>query len=128
MNKLLLSSFLAASLIAPAFAGEGAGDPFPLSAPGQIETAAPQGFDVGQAQLPNLPQAYSFAFNGMPTTEPTSREAEVVTANSLPRNALVGTVEYAQQQSVARWFASHPGLRDVAYARTHAQTQTQTGG
>ena len=114
MNKFLFATLISAALAVPAFAGEGAGDPFPFTAPGEITTAAPQGFDVGQARLPELPQSYSFAFNGMPTTEPTSREGEVATANSLPRNALVGTVEFAQQRSVARWFAAHPGLRDVA--------------
>ena len=116
MTKTLFAAVLAAMLATPALAGEGAGDPFPLTVPGEITTAAPQGFDVGQARLPELPQSYSFTFNGTPTTVPSSREAEVVTANSLPRNALVGTVDYARQQSVARWFASHPGLRNVAVA------------
>ena len=123
MNKLLLSTLLAVALAGPALAGEGGRDPFPFAAPGDITTAAPQGFDVGQAHIPDLPQSYSFAFNGMPTTEPNSREAEVVTLNSLPRNALVGTVEFAQQRSVARWFASHPGLTNVAGA-----ARNRTGG
>ena len=123
MNKLLYSTLLAATLVMPALAGEGGRDPFPLTLPGEIVTAAPQGLDVGQAQMPELPQSYSLAFNGLPTTEPTSREGEVVTLNSLPRNALVGTVAYAQQRSVARWFAAHPGLTNVA-----ATGRNRTGG
>ena len=114
MNKIMTALLLSALIAGPALAGEGAGDPFPFTAGGDITTAAPQGFDVGQAQLPVLPQAYSFAVNGMPTTQPNGSEGEVVTANSLPRNALVGTVEYAQERSIARWFASRPGLHTVA--------------
>ncbi len=118
MNKFLIASLLSAALAVPALAGEGGRDPFAISAPGEITTAAPQGFDVGQARLPELPQAYSFAFNGVPTNQPNGREAEVMTAGSLPRNAMVGTIEYAQERSVARWFASRPGLQNVAVRGT----------
>ena len=118
MNKIVAATLLSALLAVPALAGEGGRDPFPFTAGGEITTAAPQGFDVGRAALPNLPQAYSFAFNGVPTNAPNGQETEVATANSLPRNAMVGTIEYAQERAVARWFASRPGLRNVAVAPT----------
>ena len=116
MYRLLTAALLSALLAGPVLAGEGAGNPFPFSVPGVRAPAVSQDFDVGQAHLPELPDSYDFAFNGVPTTQPESREGVVQTAGSLPRNALVGTVEYAQARNVARWFASNPGLRTVADA------------
>lgn len=113
MSKLLSAIIVSTLLASPALAGEGGGDPFPFSAPPEVTAGNPGGFDVGQARMPTFSPAFSFAFNGAPTTQP-SREGEVQTAGSLPRNALVGTAEYAQEQATARWFASRSRLRNVA--------------
>ena len=118
---LFCATVLSAAAAMPALAGEGAGDPFPLVLPGQIVTAAAQAFDVGQSALPALPQAYSFAYNGEPTNTPSNSEAEVLTANSLPRDALAGTVQYTQEQSITRWFAARRLPQNVFSARSFRQ-------
>ena len=97
-----------------AFAGEGAGDPFPFRAAG-VTTVT-----TGRAALPGgLDDPYPFRANSSPSISaqmlPTNgSEGGLETLNSLPKGAEIGTVAYAHQQSVRNYFQ--------AQAAAHAAT------
>ena len=94
-TKLIIAATVAAfSLATSAFAGEGAGDPFPYR-------AAPLVTNFDNATLPE---------NG--------QNGPVQSANSLPRGAMEGTVAYTQAQSVNHWYAQQA---DHRFAQQAAQ-------
>lgn len=115
-GKLLLASVLAAGVGGTAFAGEGGRDPFPFGVPGAVVRNAPLVADTGSSAYPEMPSAFAFAPTGGPVIEASGQESVVQTAQSLPQGALDGTVAYAQQQSVARYFAQQAARH---YATVH---------
>ncbi len=146
MKTIFLAAAVAASLgIAPAFAGEGNGDPFPFSAQGF--TAAPQRLaDTGSQAYPSVAgrpgtglqnpaggsqqfadtgsQAYPNV-SGRPGSDLPSLAGDVLptngsqgavqTANSLPTRFEEGTVAYAQATRVHNWLVAH-AERSAAFA------------
>ncbi len=105
--------FAAAAVLAlsagTAFAGEGAGDPFPFRAPG-VTTVT-----TGRAQLPGgLDDPFPFRADGTVMTQAvTSRtfptngaEGGIDSVNSLPAGSENGTAAYAQSQRVQQYLAS----------------------
>lgn len=111
--------------LAPAFAGEGNGDPFRNNA-GTLGTrsalARPVFADTGSAAYPSfagrpgsdLPQ---LAGDVLPAN---GSEGAIQTANSLPAGAEQGTVAYAQANKVYDWVLAHSKTQEpaVALART----------
>jgi hypothetical protein len=100
--------------IGTAFAGEGAGDPFPFRAPGVVTNT------TGRAVLPGAnTDPYPFRANGTTITTTMSEqitptngaEGTVQTANSLPLNFANGTVAYTQEASVERYRAAQLASR-----------------
>ena len=116
MTKFLFATMLALGMSSVAFAGEGGHDAFAQSTPGVVIANPPASFDVGSAAYPELPRAYAFAPTGEDVIEAQGREGIVQTANSLPRGALEGTVQYAQQQSINRYFAQQAARSTFAAA------------
>ena len=110
---ILAAAILGLGVAAPAFAGEGQGDPFAYSTTaGTRLIRQAQAPDVGSAQYPNIvgrPGSNLPRLAGaiLPTD---GNEGVVQTANSLPRGAEEGTVTYAQAQSVNRWMMAHAQL------------------
>ena len=96
MKTTLLAAALLA-LAAPAFAGEGNGNPFPYAAPGVTVAARTQVVLVGSEAYPNtagrpgsnLAQLSDELLPGLES------EALVQTANSLPRGSEVGSAAFA---------------------------------
>jgi hypothetical protein len=115
-SKIMIAATVAAlSLTTAAFAGEGKGDPFPFHA----QFAAPARTsaypaDTGSNAYPAPNQALSFPQTGEALLPSYGSEGAVQTANSLPANFEVGTVAYAQAQSVKRWFAQQDTNRRFA--------------
>ena len=109
MKTTLLAAAIALSFAAaPAFAGEGNGNPFPYNAGALVSvTTNARVADVG-SEAPINPvgrpgtQLATLSNELLPST---GREAVVQTANSAPVGFQVGTVAYAQAQSVNRYFA-----------------------
>ena len=102
-----------------AFAGEGAGDPFPFRAPGVVT------FTKGMAVLPGVAtDPFPFRANGTVTTTAMSEQTlpmngsqdTVQTANSLPFGFENGTVAFARKESVEQYRAAQLA-RQVAAAR-----------
>ena len=137
MKTIFLAAAVAASLgIAPAFAGEGNGNPFPFSAQGL--NAAPQRFaDTGSQAYPNVAgrpgadlrtpdgglqqfadtgsQAYPDVSGRVGSDLPrlagdvlptNGSQGAVQTANSLPTRFEEGTVAYAQATRVRNWMVA----------------------
>lgn len=146
MKKFFLAAAVAASLgIAPAFAGEGNGDPFPFNA--QSLTAAPQRLaDTGSQAYPNVAgrpgaslesavgglqqfadtgsQAYPNVSGRVGSDLPSlagdvlptnGSQGAVQTANSLPTRFEEGMVAYAQATRVHNWMVAH-AQRSAAFA------------
>lgn len=123
--KIITAVALLGLSLAPAFAGEGNGEPFRNNA-GTLGThaalAEPAFADTGSAAFPsfagrpgsNLTQ---FAGDILPAN---GSEAAVQTANSLPAGAEQGTVAYAQANQVRDWVLAHSGTHApvMAFART----------
>ena len=117
MKTTLLAAALLA-LAAPAFAGEGNGDPFPFAAPGVTVAAGTQVADVGSEALPSFAGKPGSHLNVLAdgSLPGTGSEALVQTANSLPRGFEVGTAASAYAQSVNRYFAAKADQNRVAVA------------
>ena len=119
-TTLLAAAAVFGLLLAPAFAGEGNGDPFPGNYGTMTTTQSlPQVADTGSQAYPDL--------TGRPGSDLPSLQAEVLpsngngegavqTANSLPRGAEEGTVAYAQARSVHVWMLAHSGRGVPAFA------------
>ena len=115
-TKILITATVAAlSLASTAFAGEGAGDPFPYRAP-TTPTSVMMSADTGSAQYPAFNPALSTPPLGEPTLPENGQNGIVETANSLPKGAMDGTVQDRYAQSVNRWFASQATHR---FAQSH---------
>ena len=111
-TKIIIATTIAAlSLATTAFAGEGAGDPFPFRAPAASFSASTPARDTGSAQY----QAYNSAqtsttFNNATLPE-NGQNGPVQTANDLPVGFENGTAAYMTAQSVNRWFAQQDDHR-----------------
>ena len=97
MKTTLLAAAAAITLFAaPAFAGEGNGDPFtsrtPAAAPSTVMAARP---DTGSENTPNANIAFAQPANPAWLAS-NAREASVQPAGSLPAGALDGDFAYAQ--------------------------------
>lgn len=121
MKTLFLAAAVAFSFgLAPAFAGEGNGEPFPTVAEGfTARTAsAPQQFaDTGSSAYPDVAgrpgsDLPGLAGDVLPTN---GSEGAVQTANSLPARFEEGTVAYAQANRVHNWMVAH-AQRSAAFA------------
>ncbi len=101
-------------------AGVGNGNPFPFHAAG-ITVVNPQTYaDTGSQAYPNLAGRASevVTAGGSDTVPMTGSQGGVETANSLPRGFEQGTVAYAQQQSVQRYFAAQAAARSSRVVQT----------
>lgn len=126
MRTLFLAATVAFSLgLAPAFAGEGNGEPFPNNA---------ESFNAGTATLSQHADTGSNAYPdvaGRPGSDlpglagdvlPTNgSEGAVQTANSLPSHFEEGTVAYAQATRVHNWMLAH-AQRSAAFASAARRT------
>ncbi len=122
MKIFFLVAIFATSLgLAPAMAGEGNSEPFPLNA-GSFTTytsvTASQVPDTGSAAYPNFagrPGANLPALAGdvLPSN---GSEGAVQTANSLPAHFEEGTVAYAQANRIHSWMLAHALRNAPAYA------------
>ena len=129
MTKTILAAAALFSLgmatLAPAFAAEGNGEPFPganfavtrLAHPAYTNGYAQR--DVGSAQYPSTvgrpgSNLSTLANNEVLPAE--GNEAVVQTANSLPRGFEEGTVAYAQAQSMNNWMVAHNGAASSSFA------------
>lgn len=103
-------------------AGVGNGDPFPFRAPGitTVVVNPPASVDTGSIAYPDLTGRPSqvVAAGGPDGVPMTGSQAGVETANSLPRGFREGTVAYAQEQSVRRYFAAQAAARSSRVVRT----------
>jgi hypothetical protein len=108
-TKIVLAAVTVAfSLTAsPAFAeSEGNGAPFGFRADYQITSGRAFVADTGSAAYPGL-TGNTAQPSSLAQLQPAfGSEAPVQTANSLPRDSGVGTVAYAQAQSLNRHFAA----------------------
>lgn len=122
MKTFILAAIVASSLgLAPAMAGEGNSEPFPLDA-GSFTThsalTAPRFADTGSEAYPSavgrpgsdLPQ---LAGNVLPSN---GSESVVQTANSLPAHFEEGTVAYAQATRIHNWMLAHANRNAATYA------------
>ena len=110
---------------APAFAGEGNGEPFDnnqmvLSTQpvGSAYSYAYGARDVGSNQYPSAAGRAGSNVTALNNDVLPSNGSEgaVQTANSLPRNFETGTVAYAQAQSVHNWMVAHSGAKQPQVA------------
>ena len=127
MKTLFLAAAVAFSLgLAPAFAAEGNGEPFPNTAvtfAPSTATVSQQFADTGSNAYPNtagrpgsnLP---SLAGDVLPAN---GSEGAVQTANSLPAHFEEGTVAYAQATRVHNWMVAH-AQRSAAFASAARRT------
>ncbi len=129
MKSLLLAAATAIAFglgLAPTFAGEGLGEPFPNTAISYTSqsTAAPQSFaDTGSNAYPSVAgrpgsDLPSLAGDVLPTN---GSQGAVQTANSLPAHFEEGTVAYAQATQVRNWMVAH-AHRPAAFASTARRT------
>lgn len=104
---------------APAFAGEGNGDPFPNRQVATTRILRPAfSADVGSNQFPSIagrPGSNLPLLAGAVLPSEGS-EAPVQTANSLPRGFEEGTVAYAQARSINAWQVAHGAASTAAFA------------
>ena len=111
-----------------AFAGEGAGDPFPFRAPG-VTTVT-----TGRAVLPSgLDDPYPFRANSTSDNSTmlapsNGSEGAVQSLNSLPVGAEVGTVGYAHQQNVRNYFQAQAARAAAARMAQQPARATPTNG
>ena len=127
MKTLLLATAVAFSLgLAPAFAGEGNGDPFPNTAvtfAPSTASASHQFADTGSNAYPDVAgrpgsDLPSLAGDVLPTN---GSQGPVQTANSLPTRFEEGTVAYAQATQVHNWMVAH-AQRSAAFASAAHRT------
>ena len=122
MKKVLIIAGVAGLSLAtlPAFAGEGAGDPFPFRAPGVVTVT------TGRADLPGAnTDPYPFHAIGTLITAPMSEqslptngaEGTVQTANSLPLGFEKGTAAYARVASAQKYRAAQLANRVARLAQ-----------
>ena len=126
MRTTLLAAAIALTFAAPAFAGEGNGNPFPNNAGALVTvTTNARVADVG-SEAPINPvgrpgtQLATLSNELLPGT---GREAPVQTANSLPAGFEVGTVAYAQAQSINHYFAEQAQRNAARFAAASARQQ-----
>ena len=122
MKITILAATIALSFAAAAsaFAGEGNGNPFPNNAGplASVTTTNTWVADVG-SEAPINPvgrpgtQLATLSNELLPST---GREAPVQTANSAPVGFEVGTVAYAQAQSINRYFAEQAQRNAARFA------------
>ena len=135
MRTTLFAAAAALSLVAAtathaASGGAGNGDPFPFRAPGMTVVVNPHSYtDTGSIAYPDLTGRPSQVVTaGSPGVVPmTGGQGGVETANSLPRGFQDGTVAYAQQQSVQRYFAAQAAARSSRVVQT-AQAPSKPRG
>ncbi len=120
MKHTLLAAVALLGLgLAPAFAGEGNGNPFPNQVDIGTRLARPAlGLDTGSAQYPDVTgrpgsNLSRLAGDVLPTN---GSEGPVQTANSLPRGFEEGTVQYAQAKSMNDWMVAHNQVEQSIYA------------
>ncbi len=126
MRTLFLAAAVAFSLgLAPAFAGEGNGEPFPNTAESFTArtTTSFQHADTGSNAYPNVAgrpgsDLPALAGDVLPAN---GSEGTVQTANSLPAHFEEGTVAYAQATRVRNWMVAH-AQRSAAFASTARRT------
>lgn len=132
MKHLFLAAAVALSLgIAPALAGEGAGDPFPNNASSftaRSDAATQRYADTGSAAYPNTVGRPGSSLPGLAgdLLPNNGSEAPVQTANSLPAHFEEGTVAYAQATSVRNWMLAHDARKAAAFASS-ARLRTPGG-
>ena len=123
----------AGSAVAAPAAGAGErydDEPFPFRAPGMTAVnPSALAADTGSAAYPDLTDRPSWVvtasgLNGMPIT---GGESTVQTINSLPWEAIDGTVAYAQERSVLRYLAQH-AVAPARIARTAQVPDRKPGG
>ena len=122
-------SLVAATAVHAASGGAGNGDPFPFRAPGTTVVNPPSYADTGSIAYPALSGRPSQVVTvGGPGAVPmTGSQAGVETANSLPRGFQEGTIAYAQEQSVQRYFAAQAAARSSRVVQT-AQAPSKPRG
>jgi hypothetical protein len=123
-TKLIIAATVAAfSLATTAFAGEGAGDPFPFRAPTSPVTVTASR-DVGSNQYPAFNPALSSTSLAQQTLPENGQNGPVETANSLPKGFMDGTVAYMEAQRTDRWFAQQAERR---FAQSQARRLRPNG-
>lgn len=104
-TPFIAAAFLALTMGA-AYAGEGNGEPFPNTASSGSLVANQVLSDTGSETPPHFGRGVIELTEGnvLPTN---GSESAVQTVNSLPRSFEMGTVAYAQTESVHRWVMAH---------------------
>ena len=122
MKITILAATIALSFAATAsaFAGEGNGNPFPNNAGPLVSVTTTNTWvaDVG-SEAPINPvgrPGTQLATLSNEVVPGSGSEAVVQTANSLPSNFEVGTVAYAQAQSINRYFAEQAQRNAARFA------------
>lgn len=126
MKTLFLAAAVAFSLgLAPAFAGEGNGEPFPNTAESFTAraTTPSQYADTGSNAYPNVAGRPGSDLPGLAgdVLPANGSEGAVQTANSLPAHFEEGTVAYAQATRVHDWMVAH-AQRSAAFASAARRT------
>jgi hypothetical protein len=147
MKFLLIAASVLTLSAGAAFAGEGNGEPFPLSG-GQAVADVPTNVIQMTGQTPMMtkmpPNAVPYGRTAMATAirqytnvpvttgdvlPTTGSQAPLQTANSLPPNFEDGTVPYEQAQSVDRYVAQHDtGQNARAYTQAPPSVRSGTHG
>lgn len=149
MTKInLIAAAILALSAGTALAGEGAGNPFPFSAPNGAVADVPVAVQQMTGQTPlltkNPPNSVPYGWRDMTTAMrqyatapimggnvlPTNgSQGAVQTANSLPSGFEAGTVPYEQAQSVQRYLAQqNAGVPHQSYAQVRHPAGLRTGG
>lgn len=121
---IIVATVAALTLATTAFAGEGAGDPFPFRAPATPAYVTSFSRDVGASQYPAADPALSSTSLAQATLPENGQQGPVETANSLPRGFEDGTVAYMQAQRTDRWFAQQAEHR---FAQAQARRSRPNG-
>lgn len=104
---------LALGAAASAQAGEANNEPFPVPGAGAYVLANPATVaDTGSQAFPAFAGQGGMAVAASETIQPNSSQAEVESANSLPRGFAEGTVAYAQAQSVRHYLEAQIAAQD----------------
>jgi hypothetical protein len=120
---MIVATVAALTLATTAFAGEGAGDPFPFRAPTTPVTVTATR-DVGSNQYPAFNPALSTPELAQETLPENGQQGPVETANSLPKGFMDGTVAYMQAQRTDQWFAQQAEHR---FAQSQARRLRPNG-
>lgn len=125
MKTLFLAAVALSLGLAPAFAGEGNGEPFPNTAESFTAraTTPSQYADTGSNAYPNVAGRPGSDLPGLAgdVLPANGSEGAVQTANSLPARFEEGTVAYAQATRVRDWMVAH-AQRSAAFASAAPRT------